>query len=924
MDWGGFMTIRTRLLLLVFFATLPMVALAVHLGLRTVEESRKTAQAHAEAVAGTVRHVLDNELNTITLGLKVMATSRDLDAEAGEDGLRRFYAEAETFAREHGTNLVLVDRDGRQLVNTARPFGSWLPMSNASREGQEVLSQAKPRITDVYVGTVLQEPLVSVLVPVVRQNKVVRVLALNLLADDIQKLIGATPRPREWGLAVLDSQGRFVARSRRPAPGELARPGLPEAARARISGWVDTVTREGIPVSNILLPSAVAPWTVVVGIPKGQLLEPALTVSLGLAAMALVTLALSWTAAGYFGRTVTRAVRGLAEESGPATASGISEVDAAATRLHAMESRFEATFENAPVGMAIVHLDGCWQRVNPKLCEILGRTRDQLIGSTIQDLAHPDDRAADLQAASAFLAGHIDVYEVEKRCLHSSGEVVWVRLTASMVRQDNGRPDYFVAVIEDIQPRRRAEAKLRDSLAFERSLMESLALPVFVKDGDGRYIKCNSAFLRFMAAAEAEVIGRSSADLLGLGESAVHREHDRRVMELGQPSRVDARITNRQGVTREVVVSKAPFRLADGSLGGLIGTLTDISDIKHIESELRASRLRLQAVLDNSPSLIGYWDKNQTCIFANRAYYDWFGIEPSTITGHPISELLGAELYELNRHHIEAALQGEKQEFERSFPFPGGLGVRHALAQYIPDVEAGAVKGFYAQISDVTAVKVAEEALRDAQRRQEAQRIQIIEHQRDTLVREVHHRIKNHLQGVTGLLRERIRSNPALAPALDEAIAQLRLIADVYGLDAQGDAPATLDHLVRLAMRSNLGTAPLHYAGPGAAQLPPLARDDVVPLALVINELLTNALKHTVPADPPSPVEISLIGDAHTATVRVVNGPAHLPAGFSLAASRDYGSGLDLVMALLPHGRARLDIREAEDQVVAELVLSPP
>jgi two-component system sensor histidine kinase/response regulator len=131
---------------------------------------------------------------------------------------------------------------------------------------------------------------------------------------------------------------------------------------------------------------------------------------------------------------------------------------------------------------------------------------------------------------------------------------------------------------------------------------------------------------------------------------------------------------------------------------------------------LLETQRELRSVLDILPSMIGYWDKGLKNRFANQAYAVWFGVDPKKMAGMHIREVIGEERYQLNLPYMEAALRGERQQFERSIPTPDGKQTRHSLAEYIPDIVDGEVHGFYVQVSDVTSVKNAEYALREAQR----------------------------------------------------------------------------------------------------------------------------------------------------------------------------------------------------------------
>jgi len=128
--------------------------------------------------------------------------------------------------------------------------------------------------------------------------------------------------------------------------------------------------------------------------------------------------------------------------------------------LRERERRFEATFEQAAVGVAHVALDGHWLRVNRKLCEMLGYAPEELGSLSFQDVTHPEDLDSDLERVSRTLAGEIDSYELEKRYIRKSGEHLWVRLHVALIRDEAGRPDYFISVVQDNSARKLAEQEL--------------------------------------------------------------------------------------------------------------------------------------------------------------------------------------------------------------------------------------------------------------------------------------------------------------------------------------------------------------------------------------------------------------------------------------------------------------------------------
>src|SRR5215218_9803833 len=143
--------------------------------------------------------------------------------------------------------------------------------------------------------------------------------------------------------------------------------------------------------------------------------------------------------------------------------------------LREIEERFRATFEHAAIGAAQVGIDGRWLRVNRRLGEIVGYEPEELLRTTFQDITHPDDLEADLERAGRLLEGELQTYTMEKRYVSRGGSVVWVNLTVSLVRDASGEPAYFIAVVEDISERKKAEEE-RDLLLVREQLARAEAV----------------------------------------------------------------------------------------------------------------------------------------------------------------------------------------------------------------------------------------------------------------------------------------------------------------------------------------------------------------------------------------------------------------------------------------------------------------
>jgi PAS domain S-box-containing protein len=224
-------------------------------------------------------------------------------------------------------------------------------------------------------------------------------------------------------------------------------------------------------------------------------------------------------------------------------------------QLRESEQRFRLAMTNAPIGMALVGLDGSWVEVNDRLCQILGRPRDELLAMSFQDITHPDDLDTDLGYADQLLAGEIRHYEMEKRYLDPSGGVVWALLSGSLVRDDVGDPLYFIAQIMDISIRKRA------LLALERT--------------SGELERSNADLQRYAAVAAHDLRSplatiAGSLQLLEDRHAAVLDETGREVLDIAQ------RITEQMTETVDALLTLSRVGADDLELETVdIGALVD-------------------------------------------------------------------------------------------------------------------------------------------------------------------------------------------------------------------------------------------------------------------------------------------------------------------------------------------------------------
>ena len=128
--------------------------------------------------------------------------------------------------------------------------------------------------------------------------------------------------------------------------------------------------------------------------------------------------------------------------------------------LSESENRFKLSFEHAPIGMDILDIDGTIMRANKAFCDIVGYSEEELQKLTFYKLTHPEDLESNVETVSDMMHGKSDVVSIQKRYLRKDGEIIWVNVRSTMIRNNQGTPLYFIAQVQDVTKSRKAENEI--------------------------------------------------------------------------------------------------------------------------------------------------------------------------------------------------------------------------------------------------------------------------------------------------------------------------------------------------------------------------------------------------------------------------------------------------------------------------------
>jgi len=443
-------------------------------------------------------------------------------------------------------------------------------------------------------------------------------------------------------------------------------------------------------------------------------------------------------------------------EQWPAGQDRPTDLDEAARRetsLRVSEPLLRATFEQAALGLAHVALDGRWLRVNAKLCDIMGYSREEIVRLTFQDLTHPDDLDENLALKQRLIDGEIPTYHMEKRYIRKDGATIWANLTVSLVRDGEGRPHFFFSVVEDITERKKAQEALRESeqrlsIALEAGRLGSWELDLL----GGSFTASDTCKAYFGREPTADFTFEDLQSAVHGDDEPVVRQTLARAIATGKDCQIEFRNLWPDGSTHwiqlrgqavldgaarpmrmvGVVLDVTEGRRAEEGLHRLNEILeervrertrqleSEIDERRRAEEALRASEARYAAVFEHTTASILLLSVEPGDRFVCEA------VNPTHLraTGRTLAEYLGTTAYDLYPHELAERITARYRQciasggpviYEDAFDYPTGKRVMQGTVVAIRDAD-GRVGKLLISTRDITEQKQAEEALRQSQK----------------------------------------------------------------------------------------------------------------------------------------------------------------------------------------------------------------
>ena len=353
--------------------------------------------------------------------------------------------------------------------------------------------------------------------------------------------------------------------------------------------------------------------------------------------------------------------------------------DAAADTAVKKDKLFPACFEHATIGFSITDLEGRLLEVNQAYCALTGYTEAELrLTKDFETLTHPEDLPANIEKIRALRAGEIPAFSIEKRYLRKDGDIVWVRNSVALIRDDEDRPTHFVRLTEDITERKFTEAALNSVQAHNEAelasaqsaqhaaewkyqqIFENVGEGIFQSTPQGHYLTANPALAQIHGFDSPDELIESCRDITHeIYVDPSRREEFKRLVEThGKVLGFEHESFRKDGSKIWLSVNARAVRNRAGEIIYYEGTTQNITERKQAEQALRESEERYRDMVENSHDLICAHDLQGTLLTVNRAATEMFGYEADEVVNQKsIVDMLAPEVRDQFDEYMRRILQ---------------------------------------------------------------------------------------------------------------------------------------------------------------------------------------------------------------------------------------------------------------------------
>jgi PAS domain S-box-containing protein len=400
----------------------------------------------------------------------------------------------------------------------------------------------------------------------------------------------------------------------------------------------------------------------------------------------------------------------------------IAALAASERTLRETEARFNLFVAATQIGIWDWDLRTDRMYYSPRWKQSLGHEEQQISDSPAEwhSRLHPEDRASAMALMDQFRSGQVFSYRNEHRLRHRDGTYRWFLAEASILRDERGVAFRMTGSHLDITEQKQAGLALRESEARYRGVITALAEGVVVLDAAGGIVACNPSACQILGLSSEDLLRRNSIDPAW---KTIHEDGSpfpgeahpvMTTLRTGVPtSNVVMGVHRPAGGLGWISINTEPLiRPSASQPYGVVASFRDITAWKETEGRLRQQEHEFRILADNVPGFFSYIDRDYRYRFVNKAYEKFFDLPADRILGRTLPELMGTNNFEFAKPYLDSALTGQTMSYEYHMTRPDGPG-RWMKVHYVPDLtKQGTTQGLFALITDVTASKQSEAALR--------------------------------------------------------------------------------------------------------------------------------------------------------------------------------------------------------------------
>jgi PAS domain S-box-containing protein len=566
--------------------------------------------------------------------------------------------------------------------------------------------------------------------------------------------------------------------------------------------------------------------------------------------------------------------------------------------LKEKEERFRGLTETSMVGIYLLQ-EMQLKYVNSKLCQLLGYREEELLNEIDPlDLVHPDDMELLIDLRERWLDTTIESFDLDFRVITKNKKVVNIQMFGSRIVLNN-KPA-VIGVILDSLNQKTALDNFRISLESYKTLFDSIGDAIYIQDKNGTFLEVNDGAVELYGYDKAYFIGKHP-EVLGAPGKVNHEEMDEffnRALN-GEPQRFKwwGRRRNGEIFPKEVELNPG-FYFGEQVV---IGIVRDVTDQFYRQERIKESEEMFRQLFKNAPIGIAMLDEHQEVKMINRGFEEIFGFTEKEIIGLNLDKLIVPPGKEEEAQTLTKS--NKTFEFSTRRVRKDGSPV-DVLIYGVPvsvDDRTIAVYGIYVDITDQ---KKAEEEVKRSLK------------EKEVLLAEIHHRVKNNLAVITGLLELQgyNTENADAKKVLKDSQLRINSMALIHEKLYQSERLSEIqfdvyiNELLDVIKKSHFSTQKSVQINIDAEPVP-LTITQAIPCGLLLNEIITNSLKHAFPDDQQGVITISFKKTGSQLKLSVGDNGIGLPENHNDLKSKSLGMTLIKTLAKQLEAEMFIDTR---------------